>query len=245
MNKELIIDMIEVAASYLSGVGRSELYDQLDVVCKNDIPEMIYHIKNEELDVIDWNDVDDIKRVADILDNQVDGYDVFNHTTHQGHRTFGSIDADEQDIQNEMISYLNNEGYEVIDWDNADEVIRVAAILEKDIDGYYVFTHQEDAGHLDEMARMLRESAYMHTSPMYNRLQSAGIYHGHQQLHELLAHDGMMILPTVDRYLEDPTGSDMWESDFRDALDHFWSGRGSEDHAEKVKFVMQWLADQV
>ncbi len=206
----LIIDMIKTLISHLTRRERSELYDQLEVTSRYDLPENVEIVRSSN-----------------------------------NYRVFGAIDDDEQDIHREMSEYLNNEGYDVIDWDNADDVIRVAAILEKDIDGYYVFTHQEDAGHLDEMARMLRESAYMHTSPMYNRLQSAGIYHGHQQLHELLAHDGMMILPTVDRYLEDPTGSDMWESDFRDALDHFWSGRGSEDHAEKVKFVMQWLADQV
>lgn len=129
------------------------------------------------------------------------------------YRVFGSIDADEADIHNEMISYLNNEGYDVINWDDATDVSLAAGMLDRCIDGYYVFMHEEDGSHLAEMARMLQECS-------------------------------VMALPMTEHYLEDPTGSE-WERDFREALDHFWSGQGSERQSEKVKFIMNWLADQV
>ena len=58
------------------------------------------------------------------------------------YRVFGSIDSDETDIQLSMIEYLNNEGYDVIDWDKADDVKRAADILDNQVDGYYVFTHR-------------------------------------------------------------------------------------------------------
>lgn len=159
-------------------------------------------------------------------------------------RVFGSIDADEQDIHNEMISYLNNEGYAVINWDDPNDVVIAASTLDRSIDNYYVFEHQEDGGHLDDMARMLRECDYMHNAPMYDRLQAFGLSPDDTKLHELVAFQGHMVLPTVEHYLEDPTGSE-WERDFRQALDHFWSGQGSERQSEKVKFIMNWLADQV
>ena len=182
---------------------------------------------------------DEFDMMADLVDCE-DNYIVF-----------GGGSSDYESLHDEMVSYLNNEGYAVINWDDPNDTALAASFLNRCADNYYVFKHQEDGGHLDEMARMLRESAYMHTSPMYNRLQSTGIYHGDQQLHELLAFDGMMIMPTVDRYLEDSTRSkenplgDEWHDDFTKALDHFWSGHGSELNSEKTKFIMRWLADQV
>ena len=161
------------------------------------------------------------------------------------YRVFGSINADEPDIHREMVEYLNNEGYDVISWNNVDDIERAASALDGYVDGYYVFEHQEDGGHLREMASMLAECNYMHNAPMYDRLQAFNLSPDDTKLHELVAFQGHMVLPTVDRYLEDPTGSDEWERDFRDALDHFWSGQGSERQSEKVKFIMNWLADQV
>ena len=38
---------------------------------------------------------------------------------------------------------------------------------------------------------------------------------------------------------------DEWERDFRDALEHFWSCRGHEDHSEKVAFCLDWLSQKV
>ena len=91
-------------------------------------------------------------------------------------RVFGSIDGDESDIHDEMVNFLNNEGYDVINWDDATDVSLAAAMFDRCIDGYYVFEHTEDGFHLAEMARMLRECEYMATAPMYDRLQEAGIY---------------------------------------------------------------------
>lgn len=160
-------------------------------------------------------------------------------------RVFGAIDADESDIIEEMRLHLESECFDVIDWEDAHDVAKVASTLDRSIDNYYVFEHQEDGGHLREMARMLAECDYLVDAPMYDRLQAANLSPDDTKLHELIAFQGHMVLPMVERYLEDPTGSDEWKRDFRKALDHFWSGQGSEFHAEKVKFVMQWLADQV
>lgn len=123
-------------------------------------------------------------------------------------------------------------------------IIDMIKTLASHIDGYYFFKHQENDGHLCDMAHMLWECEFMHNAPMEDRLAAFNLSPDDTKLHDCIA-EGHMVLPKLDRYLEDPTGSDEWERDFRDALDHFWSGRGSEDHSEKIKFVMQWLTDQV
>lgn len=215
-NQLLIIDMIKTLSTHLNDEGYGRMITEL--VLDRDQ----YRIYRE----------DEIDLMADLVDCE-DNYIVF-----------GGGSSDEASFHDEMVSYLNNEGYAVINWDDPNDTAMVASTLDRCADNYYVFEHQEDGGHLDEMARMLQECEYLATAPMYDRLQAFGLSPDDTKLHELVAFQGHMVLPTVEHYLEDPTGSE-WERDFRQALDHFWSGQGSERQSEKVKFIMNWLADQV